>query len=160
MVLRPVRFADGRLVRFRDDHVAMLLKIGEMVLLVGGVFWWLTGSFNRYVALMLIMSLVASFTASWRLRRAVRQIEEVRKNEEGRSQPRLKSGAVPFWERLNDWGIRHYSRKVEKLLALAEDADASGDESAAAKYRDRAAKHRSTVDKCRELKAGGIKPFG
>ena len=153
MVLRPVRFADGRLVPFRSDHIAMLLKIGEMVLLVGGLFWWLTGSFNRYVALLLTMSIVASFAASWRLRRVVRQIEDVSQDEEDREQPRLESRAVPFYERLNDWGIRHYSRKVEKLLALAEDADASGDESAAAKYRDRAAKHQSTVDKCRELKA-------
>ena len=138
----------------------MLLKIGEMVLLVGGLFWWLTGSFNRYVALLLIMSIAASFAASWRLRRVVRQIEDVSQDEEDRAQPRLESRTVPFYERLNDWGIRHYSRKVEKLLALAEDADAGGDESAAAKYRDRAAKHQSTVDKCRELKAEGIKPFG
>lgn len=96
MVLRPVRFADGRLVPFRSDHIAMLLKIGEMVLLVGGLFWWLTGSFNRYVALLLIMSIAASFAASWRLRRVVRQIEDVSQDEEDRAQPRLESRAVPF----------------------------------------------------------------
>ena len=138
----------------------MLLKIVEIVLLVGGLLWWLTGSFNRYVALMLITSFVASLAARWRLRRAVRQIEKVRQDEEDHGQPRLEPGAVPFYERLNDWGIRHYSRKVEKLLALAKGADDSGDENAAAKYRDRAAKHRATVDKCRELKAEGFKPFG
>ena len=160
MLLRPVRFADGQLARFRDDFVAMLLKIGEMVLLVAGLVWWLTDSFNQYVALLLIMSFAVSFAASWRLRFIVCRAEKVRQAERDRGVVETLASSQTIFKRIDDcykrfmdWCIRHDSRKAESLLALAENADDCGDESAAVKYRKRAAKYRAAANKYRELKA-------
>lgn len=143
MALRTVRWSDGYLAQFREDSVALTLKFLELMLLIIWVSsWWLTYPFNKYLIVLPFIAITSSFAANKRLRSVVRRIED-------------KGGTskyTGFPDRLNNWGIQHYSRKAERLLALAENADVYGDDSTAIKYRNRAAKHQATVDKCHEIR--------
>lgn len=153
MVLRTVRWSDGRIAQFREDPVALALKWLEPALIVAlPIIWWLTDSFSNYLLVLPLLALISGVTAKRRLRSTIRWIEE------NGGRPKYTGISLPG--RYVEWCIRHYNLKNKKLLASAEKAAARGDDSAAAKYQKRASRCQKAIDKCYESKAKLVYDYG
>ena len=145
MVLRTVRWSDGRIANFREDAVALTLKWLEPALIVAlPIIWYLTNSFSSYLLILPLLALISGVTAKIRLRSTVRWVEE------NGGRPQYTGISLP--SRYVEWCIRHYSLKSKKLLASTERATARGNDRRAAKYQKRAVRCQEAIDKCYESK--------
>ena len=146
MILRTVRWSDGRIAQFREDPVALALKWLEPALIVALlVIWWFTDSFSSYLLVLPLLALISGMTAKRRLKSTIRWIEE----HGGR--PKYTGTSLP--SRYVEWCIQHYDFKSKKWLKLAERAVARGDNSVAIKYKKRALRCQNAIDKCHKSKA-------
>ena len=145
MVLRTVRWSDGRIANFREDTVALALKWLEPTLVVAFVIiWYLTNSFSSYLLILPLLALISGVTAKRRLRSTVRWIEE------NGGRPKYTGISLP--SRYVEWCIRHYDLKTKKLLASTERATARGNYRRAAKCQKRAVRCQEAIDKCYKSK--------
>lgn len=145
MVLRTVRWSDGRIANFREDTVALALKWLEPALMVAlPIVWYLTNSFSAYLLILPLLALISGVTAKIRLRSTIRWVEE------NGGRPKYTGMSLPG--RYVEWCIRHYDFKTKRLLASTERATARGNDRRAAKYQKRAARCQKAIDKCYKSK--------
>ncbi|WP_420621540.1 hypothetical protein [Candidatus Poriferisodalis sp.] len=152
-VLGRVRWSDGRLASYREDHVAFGLHLLSMASAIAVTIVWMVSS--RWAAwwvlipLSIASSLALELVARIRLRRTVRRVE----TQGGRGRAQVKA-SVEDWvnqqlSRFDDYAIRSCDQKAEEFLARAEAARASGDQKSAAKYRRRAGRERKYSERWR-----------
>jgi len=158
-MFRRVRWSDGRLVSYRQDHVALGLHLWSLASgITVTVLWIASSSWAAWWVLIPVsaaINLALEQIARIRLRRAVVRVEALSGTEQA-----LVAEQEPVEVGLEDWinfklrrfdsyMIRGCDRAAEKLSARAETAEADGNQKSAAKYRRRAERQRKVGDRWR-----------
>ena len=146
----PVRWSDGRQVRYRSDATALVLWLAVNAATIAGlagvwlldmsVFWW-----------VLVAALPLNAAAQLRLRYIVRRAERQGVVPPVPSQTRRET----LRSRFAMWAAGRCDLKEAKLLARADAARTTG---AADRYRRRAERERDWAQKCRDQAAANMNP--
>ncbi|WP_420625838.1 hypothetical protein [Candidatus Poriferisodalis sp.] len=162
-VLGRVRWSDGRLASYREDHVAFGLHLLSMASAIAVTIVWMVSS--RWAAwwvlipLSIASSLALEFIARIRLRRTVRRVEALGVEGRDRAKVSLREEINHQISRFDDYAIRSCDQKAEEFLARAEAARASGDQKSAAKYLRRAGRERKYSEWCKRISEYSPSPF-
>ena len=151
--LGRVRWSDGRLASYREDHVALGLHLLSMASGIAVTILWMVSS--RWAAwwvlipLSIANNLALELVARIRLRRIVRRVEALGVAGRDRAKVSLKDQINHQLSRFDDYAIRSCDQKAEEFLARAATARASGNKKSAAKCLRRAERERKYSEWCR-----------
>ncbi|WP_423919900.1 hypothetical protein [Candidatus Poriferisodalis sp.] len=145
-VLGRVRWSDGRLASYRQDHVAFGLHLLSMASAITvTILWMVTSRWAMWwvlVPMSIASNLALEFIARIRLRRTVRRVEALGVAGRDRVKVSLKEEINHQLSHFDDYAIRSCDRKAEEFLARAATARASGGKKSDAKYLRRAERER------------------